>query len=110
MNYEYVNGQNCHSWNGYIGHAESRLVDLWFFLPFLYPTDYDRDGYIGQSDLKSVITALTLNELTPEEHDLIAENVLEEADVDGDGKLSFSEFDHVVSRAPDFLNTFHIRL
>lgn len=83
--------------------------DQWFWW-FSSPLDYDRDGYIGQSDLKSVITALTLNELTPEEHELIAENVLEEADVDGDGKLSFSEFDHVVSRAPDFLNTFHIRL
>lgn len=72
--------------------------------------DYDKDGFIGQSDLKSVIEALTRNELTPEEHQQIVEKVLEEADVDGDGKLSFLEFDHVVTRAPDFLNTFHIRL
>lgn len=85
-------------------------VAIFELLIVLFTLDYDSDGYIGQSDLKSVITALTLNELTPEEHELIAENVLEEADVDGDGKLSFSEFDHVVSRAPDFLNTFHIRL
>lgn len=72
--------------------------------------DYDKDGFIGQSDLKSVIEALTRNELTPEEHQQIADKVIEEADVDGDGKLSFLEFDHVVTRAPDFLNTFHIRL
>lgn len=72
--------------------------------------DYDKDGFIGQSDLKSVIEALTRNELAPEEHQQIADKVIEEADVDGDGKLSFLEFDHVVTRAPDFLNTFHIRL
>lgn len=46
----------------------------------------------------------------PEEQQQIADKVIEEADVDGDGKLSFLEFDHVVTRAPDFLNTFHIRL
>lgn len=79
------------------------------FLCF-FPLDYDKDGFIGQSDLKLVIEALTRNELTPEEHQQIADKVIEEADVDGDGKLSFLEFDHVVTRAPDFLNTFHIRL
>lgn len=72
--------------------------------------DYDKDGFIGRADLKSVIEALTRNELTPEEHQQIAEKVIEEADVDGDGKLSFLEFDHVISSAPDFLSTFHIRL
>lgn len=76
----------------------------------LHSLDYDKDGFIGQSDLKSVIKALTRNELTPEEHQQITDKVIEEADVDGDGKLSFLEFDHVVTRAPDFLNTFHIRL
>lgn len=77
---------------------------------FFHSIDYDKDGFIGQSDLKSVIEALTRNELTPEEQQQIADKVIEEADVDGDGKLSFLEFDHVVTRAPDFLNTFHIRL
>lgn len=72
--------------------------------------DFDKDGFIGPSDLKSVIKALTRNELTPEEHQQISEKVIEEADVDGDGKLSFLEFDNVVTRAPDFLSTFHIRL
>jgi hypothetical protein len=36
--------------------------------------------------------------------------VLEEADVDDDGKLSFGEFEHVITRAPDFLSNFHIRI
>lgn len=73
-------------------------------------TDFDMDGFVGQSDLKFVIKALTRNELTPDEHQQIAEKVIEEADVDGDGKLSFLEFEHVITRAPDFLSTFHIRL
>lgn len=29
--------------------------------------------------------------------------VFEEADLDEDNKLSFTEFEHVISRAPDFL-------
>ncbi|KAK2146174.1 hypothetical protein LSH36_626g00007 [Paralvinella palmiformis] len=36
--------------------------------------------------------------------------VFEEADLDDDSKLSFSEFEHVISKAPDFLSTFHIRI
>uniref|UniRef100_A0A182PJ00 inositol-pentakisphosphate 2-kinase n=1 Tax=Anopheles epiroticus TaxID=199890 RepID=A0A182PJ00_9DIPT len=72
--------------------------------------DYDRDGFIGQSDLLNVITALTRNELSLEEHQQIAEKVIEEADVDGDGKLSYLEFEHVITRAPDFISTFHIRI
>ncbi|XP_019638466.1 PREDICTED: calcium and integrin-binding family member 3-like [Branchiostoma belcheri] len=36
--------------------------------------------------------------------------ILEEADLDDDSQLSYMEFEHVISRAPDFLNTFHIRI
>ena len=31
--------------------------------------------------------------------------VIEEADLDDDGKLSYVEFEHVISRAPDFLRS-----
>lgn len=48
--------------------------------------------------------------MIPEEHQQIADKVIEEADVDGDGKLSYLEFEHVITRAPDFLSTFHIRI
>lgn len=72
--------------------------------------DFDKDGFIGQDDLKNVLKALTKGELTPEEHQQIADKVIEEADVDGDGKLSVLEFEHVIIRAPDFMNTFHIRI
>lgn len=58
----------------------------------------------------SCLTTMTKNELSPEEHQQIADKVMEEADVDGDGKLSFLEFEHVILRAPDFLSTFRIRI
>jgi calcium and integrin-binding protein 1 len=34
---------------------------------------------------------------------------LAESDLDQDNQLSYIEFEHVVSRAPDFTNTFRIR-
>ncbi|XP_054739519.1 uncharacterized protein LOC129245411 isoform X2 [Anastrepha obliqua] len=72
--------------------------------------DFDQDGFIGHGDLMSCLTTMTKNELSPEEHQQIADKVMEEADVDGDGKLSFLEFEHVILRAPDFLSTFRIRI
>uniref|UniRef100_A0A3Q3RVC4 Calcium and integrin-binding family member 2 n=1 Tax=Mastacembelus armatus TaxID=205130 RepID=A0A3Q3RVC4_9TELE len=42
-------------------------------------------------------------ELTPEEVELVCEKTIEEADLDGDNKLSFADFENMISRAPDFL-------
>lgn len=73
-------------------------------------TDFDNDDYIGSSDLEQALKLITKQELTQEERQQIAEKVFEESDVDGDGKLSFMEFEHVITRAPDFISTFHIRI
>lgn len=73
-------------------------------------SDFDGDRYIGLPDLEQAAHLLTRNELNSEEITQIAEKVIEEADVDGDGKLSYMEFEHVILRAPDFLATFHIRI
>ncbi|XP_044256672.1 calcium and integrin-binding family member 2 [Tribolium madens] len=72
--------------------------------------DFDNDQYIGADDLDNTLILLMHQELTPEDRQQIIEKVIEEADVDGDGKLSFMEFEHVITRAPDFLSTFHIRI
>lgn len=72
--------------------------------------DFDGDQHIGPEDLDQALRLLTRQELTPEEMQQIAEKVIEEADVDGDGKLSYMEFEHVITRAPEFLSTFHIRI
>ncbi|XP_046661485.1 calcium and integrin-binding family member 2 isoform X2 [Homalodisca vitripennis] len=72
--------------------------------------DFDGDQHIGPADIETALKLLTHNELSPEEVAQVCEKAVEEADVDGDGKLSYMEFEHVILRAPDFLSTFHIRL
>ncbi|ODN03541.1 Calcium and integrin-binding family member 3, partial [Orchesella cincta] len=72
--------------------------------------DFDGDQFLGTSDLEKTLQLLTRDELSPDEVSLVSTKVLEEADVDDDGKLSFGEFEHVITRAPDFLTTFHIRI
>lgn len=41
----------------------------------LFATDFDDDGFISITDLKASLKALTKSELTPEEHQQIAEKV-----------------------------------
>ena len=65
--------------------------------------DYDGDKFIGADDIKQATVALTRNELNAEEVALVVEKVLEEGDNDDDGKLSFMEFQSIISKAPDFL-------
>lgn len=81
--------------------SKSHYIDL---------IDFDNDGFIGPEDIDTVLILLTNEELTVEERQQIIEKVMEESDVDGDGKLSFIEFEHCITRAPDFLSTFHIRI
>lgn len=72
--------------------------------------DFDQDNFLGHYDLTRTVNCITRNELSSEEVEFICSKVLEEADLDDDGKLSYSEFEHVISRASDFLATFHIRI
>ncbi|XP_025109694.1 calcium and integrin-binding protein 1-like isoform X2 [Pomacea canaliculata] len=73
--------------------------------------DFDGDDMISSSDLKTVITRLTgENSLNDEEMQQLIDSILKEADLDDDAMLSFAEFEHVISKAPDFANSFRIRL
>ncbi|KAI7697769.1 Calcium and integrin-binding family member 2, partial [Sarcoptes scabiei] len=72
--------------------------------------DFNEDQLINADDIEQVIQTLTRNELTQEEVAIVRDKVLEEADIDDDKCISFSEFRHVISRAPEFLNTFHMRI
>ncbi|XP_019369232.1 PREDICTED: calcium and integrin-binding family member 3 isoform X5 [Gavialis gangeticus] len=65
--------------------------------------DFNNDDYICKSDLEKTVNKLTRNELTLEEVSLVCEKVIEEADLDNDGKLSLEDFQHMIVRAPDFL-------
>ncbi|XP_052796384.1 calcium and integrin-binding family member 3-like [Mya arenaria] len=72
--------------------------------------DFDGDNHLSRYDLQQTLRCLTRNGLTEEEISFVVDKVLEEADLDDDGLLSYIEFEHVISRSPDFLNTFHIRI
>lgn len=59
---------------------------------------------LGVNDLRQVIDRLTGSEQSLSEQDMqhLIQNILDEADLDDDGALSFAEFEHVISKAPDF--------
>lgn len=62
------------------------------------------------SDLERTCRQLVQDGLTEEEVGTVCKKVLEECDIDGDGALSYLEFENVVAKASDFLSTFHIRV
>lgn len=62
-----------------------------------------------KNDILKLIKAITLG-LSEEEMDTIAEKIFEEADIDGDQRLSYLEFEHITSRTPDFPRRFVIPL
>lgn len=59
---------------------------------------------LGVSDLKKVIERLVdKNHLKDSETQFLIDNILEEADLDDDGALSFAEFEHIMDRSSDFM-------
>ncbi|KAI4872998.1 hypothetical protein NFI96_023680, partial [Prochilodus magdalenae] len=65
--------------------------------------DFNRDGFLCEKDIEETVHRLTGEELRPEERRFISQRVLEEADLDDDGKLSFNDFENMISKAPDFI-------
>ena len=53
--------------------------------------------------MENTLTKLTRSELTEDEVRMVSEKVLDEADLDNDGRLSLEDFQHMIVRAPDFL-------
>lgn len=73
--------------------------------------DFNEDDYICESDLKRVIRRLCGEQKLSEENlKTIIKKIMVEADLDDDNQLSFAEFEHVISKAPDFVNSFRIRI
>ena len=48
--------------------------------------------------------------LKEEDRALLVSQLLEEADLDEDGALSFAEFDHVITKTPDFMSSFRVHV
>ncbi|KAK1798229.1 hypothetical protein P4O66_006634, partial [Electrophorus voltai] len=73
------------------------------FTPPLVLLDFNMDGFLCEQDVEEVVHRLTGEELKPEERKLVSHRVMEEADLDGDGKLSLTDFENMISKAPDFI-------
>ncbi|KAG7267575.1 hypothetical protein CRUP_005995 [Coryphaenoides rupestris] len=76
--------------------------------------DFDEDGTLDEVDLEKLVNCLTgetdETRLTPQEMRQLIKNILEESDIDKDGTVNLSEFQHVISRSPDFVSSFKIVL
>lgn len=77
-----------------------RTIELTRIFHYL---DYNNDELITEEDIEQTVIALTNKALNEEEMKVVVEKVLEEADNDGDGSISSTEFQNVISRAPEFL-------
>lgn len=66
--------------------------------------DFDGDDMLSKNDLKQVIQRLIgdSNQFTDMDMEQLITNILEEADLDDDGSLSFAEFEHVIDKSSDF--------
>lgn len=78
-------------------------------VPAPCPTDFNTDNFICKEDLELTLARLTKSELDEDEVVLVCDKVIEEADLDGDGKLGFADFEDMIAKAPDFLRC-HRRL
>lgn len=75
--------------------------------------DFDEDDLINEQDLRELIRRLiSKEERVMQEEDMkeLIDHILAECDMDEDNCLSFTEFEHVISKSADFANTFRIRL
>ncbi|NXL93457.1 CIB1 protein, partial [Alectura lathami] len=76
--------------------------------------DFDDDGTLDRKDLEKLVDCLTGEgeeaRLSSAEMEQLIGNILEESDIDKDGTINLSEFQHVVSRSPDFASSFKIVL
>lgn len=58
--------------------------------------DIDRDGFVGNGELYIVMKMMVGKNLQDEELQQIVDKTMMEADLDGDGRLSFEEFKNAV--------------
>ncbi|XP_055295485.1 calcium and integrin-binding protein 1-like [Sitodiplosis mosellana] len=74
--------------------------------------DFDGDDMLGIGDLKQVIERLIgpQNNLSDNDMKQLIQNILAEADLDDDHALSFPEFEHIIDKSSDFINSFRMRL
>ena len=69
-------------------------------------SDFDEDGVLDKDDLISILERIVGNEYfdgVEQEINDIAQDCIEEADIEGDKVIQFEEFVNVLQKTPDFL-------
>uniref|UniRef100_T1IL49 Sister chromatid cohesion protein DCC1 n=1 Tax=Strigamia maritima TaxID=126957 RepID=T1IL49_STRMM len=66
--------------------------------------DFDDDDMIGREDINNLLRRLTDNKLSNDEVEQITDHILQEADLDEDDYLAYAEFEHAISKSPDFMH------
>ncbi|XP_054692556.1 calcium and integrin-binding protein 1 [Grus americana] len=93
--------------------SDSATLDIKSFYAFRI-FDFNDDGILDRKDLEKLVNCLTgqgeESPLSDAEMEQLIRNILEESDIDKDGTINLSEFQHVVSRSPDFVSSFKIVL
>ncbi|XP_037078324.1 calcium and integrin-binding protein 1-like [Pollicipes pollicipes] len=88
-------------------HAPKTVKSEYAFRIF----DFDDDDMIGREDLRELINRLTAPQrMTEMEMMHLIQNINNESDLDDDGMLSFAEFEHIISKCPDFTDSFSVKL
>ncbi|XP_053684591.1 calcium and integrin-binding family member 2-like [Sabethes cyaneus] len=83
-----------------------RVKAAWAFRVF----DIDNDNMITKEDICTVCDRLTkYDQLQEVEKETIAEVILKEMDLQNNGSLGEFEFIHVISKVPEFHNTFSFK-
>jgi len=73
--------------------------------------DFDGDRFLNVDDIVKVIeTTVGRGRMSRQRMLKVAAHVMEEADLDGNLKLSRTEFNRVIKRVPDFMSKFQFSI
>jgi len=111
---EVVQGKHVMSFNQFMvmmntmsHRAPIELKAYWAFKIY----DFDHDNFINQDDLLSILKCTIGEEvMSGEQMNEVASQVMDEADLDGNKKLSRTEFIRIIHRLPDFATKFQFSI
>lgn len=81
----------------------SYSITKFYSITNLIYEDFDGDDMLGVGDLRQVVDRLTAPQrLNDNDIQQLLQYILDEADLDDDGALSFAEFEHIIEKSSDF--------
>jgi calcium and integrin-binding protein 1 len=93
--------------NAFSPRASQQVKAYWAFKIY----DFDGDKFINTEDIVTTLaTTIGRGHMSAEKLLRVANSVLDEADLDGNHKLSRTEFNRVIKRIPDFMSKFQFSI